>query len=102
MPGRERDDQIAMKRRQCARRHDQAAIRRSRECRDGALDFASIAHIDRAHLHPERRRHGLDGGKLADPGGDGRIPQDRRSRHAGRDLLEQLQPFSAHAVFEHA
>ena len=29
------------------------------------------------------------------------IPKDRHSRHARRDLLEQLQPFSAHAVFEH-
>ena len=28
------------------------------------------------------------------------IPKDRHSRHAGRDLLEQFQPFSAHAVFE--
>ena len=28
------------------------------------------------------------------------IPKDRRSRHARRDLLEQLQPFPAHAVFE--
>ena len=31
---------------------------------------------------------------------DGGIPKDRRSRHAGRDLLEQLQPFPAQAVFE--
>ena len=27
------------------------------------------------------------------------IPKDRRSRHAWRDLLEQLQPFPAHVVF---
>ncbi len=30
----------------------------------------------------------------------GGIPKDRRPRHARRDLLEQLQPFPAHAVFE--
>ena len=30
----------------------------------------------------------------------GGIPKDRHSRHARRDLLEQLQPFRAHAVFE--
>ena len=30
----------------------------------------------------------------------GGIPKDRRSRHARRDLLEQLQPFPADAVFE--
>ena len=29
-----------------------------------------------------------------------RIPKDRRSRHARRDLFEQLQPFPAQAVFE--
>ena len=27
------------------------------------------------------------------------IPKDRHSRQAGRDLLEQLQPFPAYAVF---
>ena len=63
MPGRKRDDQIAMNERQRARRHDQAAIRRARESRDGALDLAGIAHVDRAQLHPERRRHGLDGAR---------------------------------------
>jgi hypothetical protein len=49
-----------MTRRQRARRHDQAAIRGARECRDGALDFAGIAHVDRTQFHPQRRRHGLD------------------------------------------
>ena len=29
-----------------------------------------------------------------------RIAKDRHARHARRDLLEQLQPFPAHAVFE--
>ena len=100
VPGRQRDDQIAMRARQRARRHDQAAIRGAREGRDGALDLAGVAHIDRAHLHAERRRHGLDDGELADPGGCGRVPKDRRARHARRDLLEQLQPFSRQAVFE--
>ena len=84
-----------MNARQRAPRHDQAAIRGAREGRDGALDLAGVAHVDRAHLHPERRRHGLDGAELADPGGYGGIPKDCRSRHAWRDLLEQLQPFSA-------
>ena len=89
-----------MNERQRARRHDQAAIRSAREGRDGALDLAGVAHVDRAHLHPERRRHGLDRAELPDPGGYGGIPKDRRSRHARRDLLEQFQPFPAHAVFE--
>jgi hypothetical protein len=60
--GRQRDDQMAMKRRDRAPRHDQSAIRRAREGRDGALDFGRVAHVERADLHPQRRRHGLDGG----------------------------------------
>jgi hypothetical protein len=32
--------------------------------------------------------------------GYGGIAQNRRARHAGRDLFEQLQPFRADAVFE--
>ena len=100
VPGRQRDDQIAMKLRQRARRHDQAAIRSAREGRDGALDLARVAHVDRSYLHPERRRHGLDYAKLANSGGCGGIPKNRHSRHARRDLLEQLQPFPADAVFE--
>ena len=95
MPGRQRDDQIAMKRRRRARRHDQAAIRSAREGRDGTLDLAGVAHVDRAHLHAKRRRHGLYDAELAYPGGCGGIPKDCHSRHAGRDLLEQLQPFRA-------
>ena len=67
MPGRKRDDQIAMNARQRARRHDQAAITGARECRDAALDLAGVAQVDRAYLHAKRRRHGLDDGELADP-----------------------------------
>ena len=101
VPGRQRDDQIAMNRRANALAVTiRPPFERAREGRDGALDLAGVAHVDRAHLHPERRRHGLDGAELADPGRYGGIPKDRRSRHARRDLLEQLQPFPAQAVFE--
>ena len=48
----------------------------------------------------DRRRDGLDGAELAGPGCDGGFANDRRPREAGRDFLEQLQPFPAHAVFE--
>src|SRR6266545_7579733 len=84
--------------RQPARRHDQAAIRDRRECRERALDLAGVAHIDRAQLHPERWRRGLDYGELTDPFGYGGIAKDRGARHAGRDLFKQLQPFRADAV----
>ena len=42
MPRRERDDQLAVNDRRRAYRHDQAAIRRARERRDGALDLAGV------------------------------------------------------------
>src|SRR5262249_23822886 len=70
-----------------------------REGSDSALDLAGITHVDRAHLHPERRRDGLDRSELARPRGKGGIPNDRRSRYAGRDLFEHLQPFPAQTVF---
>jgi hypothetical protein len=58
MPGRHCGDQFAMNDRRRASRHDQAAIQPACECRDGALDFSSIAYVDRAQIHSQRRRHG--------------------------------------------
>jgi hypothetical protein len=69
VPGRQRDKQIAMNPRQSACRHNQTAIRLARECGDGALDLASVTHIDRGHLHPDRWRDGLDDTQLAAPRG---------------------------------
>jgi hypothetical protein len=95
---RKRDNQIMMNRLRRARRHDQAAIRRTGEGRDGT--FAGVAHTDRAHHYPERLRYGLDGAELSDPGRIGGIPQDSRSRYVGRNLFEQFQLFPAQSVFE--
>ena len=39
-------------------------------------------HVDRAHLHPERRSNRLNRAPLADPGWVRGIPYDRRSHHA--------------------
>src|SRR5262249_21350790 len=47
-------------------------------------------------------RYRLDDGILTDPGGYRGLPKDRRPRHAGRDLFEQLKPLSAEAVLEPA
>ena len=90
-----------MDRRQRARCQDQASIRRAREGRDGALDLGRVAHVNRAHVHANRRRHRLDNGELADPRCDGGVPKDRCSCHVRRDLLEQFQPFCTQTVFEH-
>jgi len=71
MPRRKRDDRFSMNDPHRASRHDQPPILPARERRDGAVDFSGIAHVDRAQLHPQRRRHGLDSAELPDPGGDG-------------------------------
>jgi hypothetical protein len=78
-----------------APRHDQTAIRRARESSDGALYLTRIAYANRAHLHPERLRRGLDCAELANPSSYGGFPKDRHSRDARRDLLEQFKPFAA-------
>src|SRR5262245_26803926 len=97
---RKRDDQIPINQGWPARGHDQPAIREPREGRDGALDLASVAFVERADLHPERGRHSLNNPELGGAGGYVGIAKDRDALHAGRDLLQQLQPFSADAIFE--
>src|SRR6516164_4064623 len=92
-------DLVAMHSRQRASWHDEATIRGTCECRNGALDLAGVARADRAHVYAERRCRGLNYGKLADLG-DGSIAQHRHPFYAGRDLLKQFQPFCADAVFE--
>jgi len=67
-----------MTHRQRARRHDSAAIRGAGEGRDRALSLSGIAHADRDYIHADCRRHGLDDGELADPGGQGGPRQRRR------------------------
>ena len=89
-----------MQRRQRTRRHDQPAIRIAREGRNRTLDLAGIAHVYRPYVHPDQRRHGLDYRELAYPGGYVGVPKDRRSCHAGDNLLQKLQPFSTQIVFE--
>ena len=58
LPSRQRDDQVTMNRRRRAPGDDQPAIRAARHCREAAFDFAGIAHIDWAQLHPKRRSCG--------------------------------------------
>src|SRR5262245_47347098 len=89
-----------MSHRQRACRHDHAAMARARKVGDIALDLAGVAYVDRVQLHAERWRHRLNDSELADPGGYGGIPKHHRPRDGWRDLLEQLQPFRAQAVFE--
>ena len=73
--------------------------RRAKAAMSRSISFG-VAHIDRRHLHPQRRRHGLDCGELTEPGGNGGVPKDGRACHAWHNLFEQLQPFCAETVFE--
>src|SRR6266516_7388529 len=86
--------------RQPARCIDQAAIGKTREAHDRALELGSVALVDMTYLNLEQRRHGLNDAELADPRGNAGIPKHRHSRDAWRDLLEQFQPFPADTVFE--
>src|SRR5262249_34793829 len=100
VPGRKRDDQFAMYHRPSARGDDQTTIWAAGEGGYRALDFSNVAQINRAQLHTERRCNRLKRAELTGPGGNVRIANACRSRHAGSCLLEQLQPFPADAVFE--
>src|SRR5262249_25048334 len=92
--------QLAMNHRRWVCRHDQPAVCSLREFCDVALDIVSVVRLDGKDVNPERWCHGLDDGELANPGGDGGIPQNCRSRNARYKLFKQLQPFAAQAVFE--
>ncbi len=99
MPCRQCNDQRAVSDRLRRSRHDQPAVRGSCKGRDRALDLFGIAQANAAQFHPERRRHGLDGGELGQGTDVARLQKDRRARDTGSDFLKQLQPFRAHPEF---
>src|SRR5262249_57591552 len=68
MPGRKRDDQIAMNLRRRARRDNQTAIRGPPAGRDPTLDLRCVAHVDRPYFRPGRGRRGLDHAELGRAG----------------------------------
>ena len=61
------DDQIDVGCPYATRRHDQSAIWRLCEVRDGAFNLIWLAEIDWADFNANRRRRGLNDGELADP-----------------------------------
>src|SRR5262245_44237162 len=88
VPRCEGNDKIAIVPSGRAPRHDQTAIRRSREGRYSAFDLTSLAQVDRVYLHPEQWRHGLDDGKIADSRPLAGIPEDRHLRDPRRNFFE--------------
>src|SRR5262245_23620010 len=89
-----------MNKRYCGRRQYQTAIWAARERANRTIHRANVAKVNWCQLNSGRCSRGLDRAEQADSGGICRIPNDRRARHVGRDLLEQIQPFTAKAVFE--
>jgi len=53
MLGRKLDDQITMNQYCWLRQHNQAAIRRARECGDAKLNLFCVIHTDRTYLYAE-------------------------------------------------
>src|SRR5262245_23877014 len=89
-----------MTRRDGASGYDQPTARSCCKRCDVALDFGGVPQIDRARFNAERRRRRLDRTILAEPGGSSRIPKDCDAIYFRCNLLKQVQPFSADAVFE--
>ena len=84
--------------RERARRNDQSAIFRTCERHNVAFDLTRISHVEWAHLYADRRRYRLDHRELGDT--TNQVSKYRCAFNLGCDLIEQLQPFSAQAVFE--
>jgi hypothetical protein len=97
---RQPNDQFAMKNGQCARRHNQPAIRGTRECRDSALDFGGLAHVDLDQIHSERWRDALECTHLSNPGSYCCIPKNCYSRQVWRNPFKLFQPLHADPEFE--
>src|SRR5262249_38385116 len=70
------------------------------QLRHSSLDLAGVTQVDWTHLHPQQRSGALDCRELANSDGQIGITNNSRSPHARRDLLQQLKPFDAEAVFE--
>src|SRR5262245_11671130 len=85
---------------QCARRRNQATIRRTRKGCDRAFNLACFTRVDCCQFQSERRRGSLDCAELASSGGNIRIADDGYLGHSWRNFLEHLQPFDAQTVFK--
>jgi len=79
---------------------DETAIRLTCERIDRRLDLDSVAHGSRDELDPHPRRGGLDLAQLSGLCRIVRMLQRQHPGRAGRDLLENLQPFAADRKFK--
>ena len=87
MPRRKGDDEFAVNQRRPTHHHDQAAIRRARECRDGAFDLAGVGQSNRPQLDVQRVCHGSLSRR-----GDGRALHDLAGVLSQSPTREQPHP----------
>src|SRR5215469_4542435 len=101
MAGRPFDNELAVRSQEAVGRKDQAAVRPARHGLDRPLDVRDSMNGRGGRLHSERARGAL---KRADEelGLGGRVGVENESnvRKAGRNLLEQLDPFAADRELE--
>src|SRR6516165_10377859 len=80
--------------------HKRTAIGAVGEGLYGAGNFVAAASGDRRHLQPTWGCHGLNNTELSEPGGVGIVAKNGHPGHVRRDLLEEIQIFSAETEFE--
>src|SRR5215471_18433665 len=86
--------------RRTARGYYYASIPRTREHPNVTLDFISVTHVQRREFDPKGLRHRSNSAELPNACRSSGVAKHQCSRHVGSNLLEQLSPFSTHAVFE--
>src|SRR5262245_4714965 len=98
VPGRERNDEIAVDLRTGIWRQEQAAVRCPRKCPDGALKIRGVLDQAGHKLDPERRRQGLRCTQVIIIIGRGLgVDHESGALETRRDLLEHREPLAADA-----
>src|SRR5262249_30117982 len=92
-------DLVAMNRSECVRKDEQAPIRFACQSIEDTINVGGLIDACWDGLQAQRGGGFRDRALVADPAWVVWILQDRNARHGRSDLLEQRQPFAAHAVF---
>src|SRR5215467_2430372 len=101
VPGRERNDEIAVDLRTDIRRQEQAAVRCPRKRPDGALNVRGVLDQAGHNLDPERRRQGFRCTQEVIIKGRGLgVDHESGALKTRRDLLEHRKPLAAYARLE--
>src|SRR5262245_22102248 len=99
--GSEPDQIMLLSRREpVPKRHDETTIRRPREFGHRTVDLSSPSYVERNDVATKQWCGHLDGGELARSCSSTNSSKDCDSCYVRRNLLQQLKPFDALAVFE--